>query len=55
MEGHEGHMMPGQDISSMSEHDMNSMSGHNMPGHEMPAMCAMNVTIEIYRNERFIN
>ncbi|KAL0138393.1 Ctr copper transporter family-domain-containing protein [Mucor lusitanicus] len=40
MEGHEGHMMPGNhDMSSMSGHE-----GHTMPGHDMPeASCSMNM------------
>ncbi|KAK4516331.1 serine/threonine protein kinase, AGC [Mucor velutinosus] len=40
MEGHEGHMMPGNhDMSSMSGHE-----GHAMPGHDMPeASCSMNM------------
>lgn len=41
MEGHEGHIMPVHDMSSMTDQDM--MSGHDMTGHDMPAMCAMNV------------
>ncbi|CAO3628524.1 unnamed protein product [Mucor fragilis] len=40
MEGHEGHMMPGNhDMSSMPGHE-----GHTMPGHDMPeASCSMNM------------
>ncbi|GAN01002.1 copper transporter [Mucor ambiguus] len=40
MEGHEGHMMPGNhDMSSMSGHE-----GHTMLGHDMPeASCSMNM------------
>lgn len=44
MEGHEGHTMSGHDMGLMSGHDV---GGHNMPDHEMPAMCAMNVNMPI--------
>lgn len=45
MEGHEGHMMPGNhDMSGMSGHEGHTMPGHDMPGHDMPeASCSMNV------------
>lgn len=48
MEGHEGHMMPGHDMSDMSGHEGHTMPGHDMPpSHDMPASCAMNVKLYV--------